>query len=57
VTNFLSDNYQSALIGLGEMLTLITSIALGVFLGTLVISPNKFVPVSSISDTQGVETV
>jgi uncharacterized membrane protein YjjB (DUF3815 family) len=45
VTSILSQDYQTALIGLGEMVVLITSIALGVFLGTLVVSPNKFTPV------------
>jgi uncharacterized membrane protein YjjP (DUF1212 family) len=48
VTNLLTDDFQSAIIGLGEMLTLITVIALGVFLGTLIVSSNKFVPVTSI---------
>jgi uncharacterized membrane protein YjjP (DUF1212 family) len=46
VTNILSEDYRSALIGLGEMTVLITSIALGVFLGTLIVSPNKFIPVT-----------
>ncbi len=46
VTNLLSDDIQSAVIGLGEMLILITVIALGVFLGTLIVSANKFVPVT-----------
>lgn len=49
VTNLLSDDIQSAVIGLGEMVTLITVIALGVFVGTLVVSANKFVPASSIA--------
>jgi uncharacterized membrane protein YjjP (DUF1212 family) len=43
VTSILSENYQSALIGLGEMLILIVAIALGVLLGTLLISPRKFI--------------
>ena len=46
VTSLLSQDYQSALLGLGEVLVLITSIALGVLLGTLIVSPHKFVPVS-----------
>jgi uncharacterized membrane protein YjjP (DUF1212 family) len=46
VTSILSDDFQSAAIGLGEMVILIISIALGVLLGTLIISPEKFVPVS-----------
>jgi uncharacterized membrane protein YjjP (DUF1212 family) len=45
VTSLLSADYQSALLGLGEVLILITSIALGVLLGTLIVSPHKFVPV------------
>lgn len=45
VTSLLSADYQSALLGLGEVLVLITSIALGVLLGTLIVSPHKFVPV------------
>jgi uncharacterized membrane protein YjjB (DUF3815 family) len=45
VTSLLSQDYQSALIGLGEVLVLIASIALGVLLGTLIVSPHKFVPV------------
>jgi len=50
VTSILSEDYRSALIGLGEMIVLITSIALGVFLGTLLISPNKFIPVTTQAD-------
>ena len=46
VTSLLSEDIQSAAIGLGEMVILIISIALGVLLGTLVISPNKFVPIT-----------
>jgi len=46
VTSFLSEDYRSALIGLGEMTVLISSIALGVFLGSLIISPQKFIPLS-----------
>jgi len=44
VTSLLSEDLQSAAIGLGEMVVLIISIALGVLLGTLLISPNKFRP-------------
>jgi uncharacterized membrane protein YjjP (DUF1212 family)/uncharacterized membrane protein YjjB (DUF3815 family) len=47
VTSLLSRDYQTALIGLGEMLVLIVSIALGVLLGTLIVSPRKFVPVTA----------
>jgi uncharacterized membrane protein YjjP (DUF1212 family) len=46
VTSLLSEDLQSAAIGLGEMVILIIAIALGVLLGTLVISPQKFVPVA-----------
>jgi uncharacterized membrane protein YjjB (DUF3815 family) len=49
VTRLLADDYQSALVGLGEVLVLITTIALGVLLGTLLVSPDKFVPVASSS--------
>jgi uncharacterized membrane protein YjjP (DUF1212 family) len=47
VTSILSEDLQSAAIGLGEMVILIISITLGVLLGTLVISPLKFVPVTA----------
>jgi uncharacterized membrane protein YjjB (DUF3815 family) len=47
VTNILSEDYRSAMIGLGEMTVLITSIALGVFLGTLIIAPHKFIPIET----------
>lgn len=43
VTSILSENIQSALVGLGEVLVLIIAIALGVLLGTLIVSPQKFV--------------
>ena len=46
--NDLGENLQSAAIGLGEMVMLILSITLGVLLGTLLVSPYKFVPVSEI---------
>ena len=57
VTSLLSENYQTALIGLGEMLILIVSIALGVLLGTLIISPRKFVAPSGRSEWVEVESV
>lgn len=57
VTSFLSEDYQSALIGLGEMTVLITSIALGVLLGTLIVSPEKFVPVSERVNRRKVKMV
>jgi uncharacterized membrane protein YjjP (DUF1212 family) len=47
VTSILSEDLQSAAVGLGEMVMLIVVIALGVLLGTLIISPNKFVPVTA----------
>jgi uncharacterized membrane protein YjjP (DUF1212 family) len=50
VTSILTEDLQSAAIGLGEVVVLIISIALGVLLGTLVISPQKFVPVASRSN-------
>ena len=51
VTNILREDLQSAALGLGEMLILMISIALGVLLGTLVISPHKFVPVALRRET------
>jgi uncharacterized membrane protein YjjB (DUF3815 family) len=48
VTSLLNEDLQSAAIGIGEMIMLILSITLGVLLGTLLISPYKFVPVSEI---------
>ena len=47
VTSLLTANYQSAAVGLGQMAMLILAITLGVLLGTLLVSPQKFVPVSS----------
>ena len=47
VTSILSEDLQSAAIGLGEMVILIVSITLGVLLGTLIISPLKFVPITA----------
>jgi uncharacterized membrane protein YjjB (DUF3815 family) len=49
VTSLLREDIQSAAIGLGEMVVLIIAIALGVLLGTLIISPHKFVPVAARS--------
>jgi len=54
VTNILSKGLQSATIGLSEMVILMIAITLGVLLGTLVISPNKFVPISA--DTGQLQT-
>lgn len=42
VTSILGENYQAAVLGLGEMLGLMGSISLGVLVGTLAISPQKF---------------
>jgi uncharacterized membrane protein YjjP (DUF1212 family) len=50
VTSVLTKGLQSAAIGLSEMLILMISITLGVLLGTLVVSPNKFVPVTVLRD-------
>jgi hypothetical protein len=50
VTSLLSSDVQTAAIGLGQMVILIVSISLGVLLGTLVVSPHKFVPVAARSD-------
>jgi uncharacterized membrane protein YjjP (DUF1212 family) len=47
VTSLLSQDLQSAVLGLGQMVGLIIAIAVGVLLGTLIISPHKFVPASS----------
>ncbi len=47
ITSILTEDLQSAAIGLGEMLTLIITISLGVLLGTLLISPHKFIPVTA----------
>jgi uncharacterized membrane protein YjjP (DUF1212 family) len=45
VTSILSQDMQGAVVGLAEMIGLIIAIAVGVLLGTLITSPNKFVPV------------
>ncbi len=47
VTSILSEDFMSAAIGIGEMLVLMGAIALGVLLATLIMSPHKFVPVTS----------
>jgi len=47
VTNILSQNLQSAAQGLAEMVILIIAITLGVLVGTLIVSPQKFVPVTA----------
>ncbi len=46
VTNILTEDLRSAAVGLGQMVILIVGISLGVLLGTLIVSPNKFVPVA-----------
>jgi uncharacterized membrane protein YjjB (DUF3815 family) len=46
VTSILSEDLQSAAVGLGEMVVLILSITLGVLVGTLLIAPEKVVPAS-----------
>ncbi len=51
------ENLQSAAIGLGEMAFLIIAIALGVLVGTLVISPHKFVPLAERSGSFKVQEV
>ena len=48
--SILSEDLQSAAIGLGQMVILIVSISMGVLLGTLLVSPNKFVPVTALRD-------
>jgi len=50
VINILSEDLESAAIGLGQMVILIVSISMGVLLGTLLVSPNKFVPVTALRD-------
>ena len=48
--SFLGADLQSAAIGLGQMVILIVSISMGVLIGTLLVSPNKFVPVTALRD-------
>ena len=55
VTSLLSDDLQSAAIGLGEMLMLMIAITLGVLLGTLIISPSKFVPIVAANSSLNVQ--
>jgi uncharacterized membrane protein YjjB (DUF3815 family) len=45
VTSLITEDLQTAATGLGQMVMLILAITLGVLLGTLLISPQKFVPV------------
>ncbi|MGE5378019.1 MAG: threonine/serine ThrE exporter family protein [Bacteroidota bacterium] len=52
VTSLLIEDVQSAAIGLGQMVILIIAITLGILLGTLLISPQKFVPVTTTSTLQ-----
>jgi hypothetical protein len=49
VTSILTEDLQSAAIGLGQMVILIVSISMGVLLGTLLVSPNKFIPVTALN--------
>jgi uncharacterized membrane protein YjjB (DUF3815 family) len=49
VTSLLSQDIQSAAIGLGQMVILIVAITLGVLLGTLLVSPQKFIPVTAVA--------
>jgi uncharacterized membrane protein YjjP (DUF1212 family) len=46
VASILSEDLASAAVSIGEVVVLIIAITLGVLIGTLVISPNKFVPVT-----------
>jgi len=50
VISILSEDLQSAALGLGQMVILIVSISMGVLLDTLLVSPNKFVPVTALID-------
>jgi uncharacterized membrane protein YjjB (DUF3815 family) len=47
VTSILGQDFQSAVVGIGEMVGLIGAIAIGVLLGTLLVSPQKFTPASA----------
>jgi uncharacterized membrane protein YjjP (DUF1212 family) len=53
VTSILNQDIQSAAIGLGQMVVLIISIALGVLMGTLIVSPDKFVPIDKLNIQHG----
>lgn len=46
VTSLLTEDLQTALVGLTQMVGLIIAIAVGVLLGTLIVSPYKFVPLT-----------
>jgi hypothetical protein len=50
VFSILSEDLQSAVIGLGQIVILIVSISIGVLLSTLLVSPNKFVTGTVLSD-------
>ena len=45
-----SENIRSAAINLAEMIILIVAISLGVLMGTLLVAPNKFVPMTSLNE-------
>jgi len=47
VTSILSEDIAGAAVGIAEMVVLIISITLGVLIGTLVVTPHKFVPVTA----------
>ena len=48
--SILSEDLQNAAIGQGQMVIAIVSISIGVLLGTLLVSPNKCVPVTALRD-------
>jgi uncharacterized membrane protein YjjP (DUF1212 family)/uncharacterized membrane protein YjjB (DUF3815 family) len=47
VTSILGKDFQSAAIGIGETVGLIGAISVGVLLGTLLVSPQKFTPATA----------
>jgi hypothetical protein len=47
VTSLLTQDLQGMMVGLVQMLGLIIAIAVGVLLGTLIVSPNKFAPTAT----------
>ena len=47
VTSLLTEDVQSPAVGLGQMAMLIPAITLGILISTLLISPQKFVPVTA----------
>jgi hypothetical protein len=51
-TSILSEDLQSAAIGIRQMVILITAISSGVLMGTLLVSPNKFVTVATLVQPQ-----